>query len=151
MTTYYSDLCTSANGIQTKYSVNGTVSVIGTYTVAAALVQGDVFKMVPVPKGATVIGGWLKTTDLDTGSPALVLDVGTDDVGVPAGTADPDAFIDGATVGQAGGYAAFNAAAGAGFVFAADGTVDVLVATGPGTGATSGTIKVCVQYTMDAA
>jgi len=112
-----------------------------TYSLTAALAGSDVVQMVDVFAGETVVGIVLTTTDLDTnGSPAIVLDVG-----YGGATA---AFIDGSTIGQAGGtassFAIGNATHGstatAPVAFTADDTIDVLVQTAPGTGATSGTI-----------
>ena len=111
------------------------------YTVTAALAGADIVQMVDVFAGETVVGVMLTTTDLDTGgSPAIVLDVGY------GGAAA--ALIDGSTIGQAGGtassFAIGNATHGstatAPVAFTADDTIDVLVQTAPGTGATTGTI-----------
>jgi len=132
-----------AAGVQARSIENGVVSVTATYTLTAALAAADVIQMVKVPSGATVLNVILSCTDLDTnGSPAIVLDVGDGD--------DTDRFIDGATVGQAGGVATLNAHVGHGYAYTADDTIDVTVATGPGTGATSGTVRLTVLYTMDA-
>jgi len=111
------------------------------YTVTAALAGSDVIQMCDVFKGETVVGVMLTTTDLDTnGSPAIVLDVGYG--------SDANGLIDGSTIGQAGGtassFAVGNATHGstasAPITFTADDTIDVTVATAPGTGAASGTV-----------
>lgn len=113
-----------------------------THPVTAALVANDVIRMVKVPAGATVLDVVLSATDLDTGtSAAIVLDVGDD--------GDTDRFIDGATVGQAGGVAHLNNQAGHCYTYTADNTIDVLVQVAPTTGATSGTIRLGVCYTME--
>ena len=117
------------------------IVIFATYSVTAALVVNDVIQMVPVPAGATITGVTLGSTDLDTGgSAAIVLDVGDG-----GGT---DRFIDGATVGQAGGSTATLAVAGFGYTYAAADTIDVLVQVAPTTGATSGTISLRVAYVL---
>ena len=114
---------------------------VGEYTITAALAANDVIQLCDVFKGETVVGVIIKSDDLDTnGSPAIVLDVG-----YGGATA---AFIDGSTIAQAGGTASSlaigNATHGspatAPVTFTADDTIDVLVQTAPGTGATTGTI-----------
>lgn len=43
----------------------------GTYAVAATLEDGDIFEMHWVPDGATIIGGWYQSGDMDTGIEAV--------------------------------------------------------------------------------
>lgn len=118
------------------------VVVYATYALTAALALNDVIQMVPVPSGATITGVTIGATDLDTGgSPAIVLDVGDG--------SDTDRFIDGATVGQAGGSSSTLAVAGFGYQYTSDDTVDVLVQVAPATGATSGTISIRVAYVLN--
>ena len=114
---------------------------VGEYTITAALAANDVIQLCDVFKGETVVGVIIKSDDLDTnGSPAIVLDVG-----YGGATA---AFIDGSTIAQAGGTASslaignatHGSTATAPVTFTADDTIDVLVQTAPGTGATTGTI-----------
>lgn len=62
----------------------------GTITVDAATEDGDIFQLVRLPAGATVIGGWLMSGDGDTGIEALDIDLGWAANGVDA--ADPDGF-----------------------------------------------------------
>lgn len=111
----------------------------GTYEISASLVVNDVIQMVRLPKGAVITGVTLGTDDLDTGgSPAIVLDVG--DGG------DTDRYIDGATVGQAGGITSSMMMTGFGHALTAEDTIDVLVQVAPATGATSGTVSLAVTY-----
>lgn len=118
------------------------VVVYATYALTAALALNDIIQMVPVPSGATITGVTIGATDLDTGgSPAIVLDVGDG--------SDTDRFIDGATVGQAGGSSSTLAVAGFGYTYTSDDTVDVLVQVAPATGATSGTISLRVAYVLN--
>lgn len=127
------------------YGQSGDCKVVfSTYELTAALAANDVIEMVRVPRGAVVTGVVLSTDDLDTnGTPTIVLDVGDG--------SDTDRFIDGATVGQAGGTtdASNLAIAGIGYEYSAEDTIDVLVQAGPATGATSGTISLVVYYTLD--
>lgn len=62
----------------------------GTYTLAANPTQDDVIQFCKVPKGCTVIGGWVQAKDIDTGTEALDIDIGFAANGVDE--ADPDAF-----------------------------------------------------------
>lgn len=120
----------------------GLVEVISEYALGAALALNDVLEMVKVPKGARIFDGWLNVPDLDTnGSPAIILSVG--DGGSTA------RYLSASNIGQAGGFARFAVAAGFGYTYTANDTVDILVATGPATGATSGTLTLALRYTTD--
>lgn len=61
----------------------------GTYDIAANVEDGDIFEMCKLPKGSTVIGGYLMGEDLDTGTETLDMDIGwaanDDEVAVPDG------------------------------------------------------------------
>lgn len=78
----------------TGYPVHGVgpagnvKAAYGTYTIAANVEDGDIFEMCKVPKGAVVLGGWLYSGDLDTGTEAIDMDVGWAANGSDA--ADPD-------------------------------------------------------------
>ena len=56
----------------------------GTYDIAAATADGDIIKLCRVPKGATVLGGWLIGEDIDTGTEAWDADLGWAANGVDA-------------------------------------------------------------------
>jgi hypothetical protein len=117
--------------------------VTAEYEISAALALNDVLEMVKVPAGAIVVGCVLATDDLDTnGTPTIVLDVGDG--------SDTDRYIDGSTVGQAGGVTDFSnlAIGGIGYTYTSEDTIDILVQAAPATGATSGTIKLSVFYTI---
>lgn len=117
--------------------------VVAEYEITAALALNDVVQMVKVPAGAIVSNVVLATDDLDTGgTPAIVLDVG--DGG------DADRYIDGSTVGQTGGITDSSNLAidGIGYTYSVEDTIDVLVQVAPAAGATSGTIKLIVSYTI---
>lgn len=64
----------------------GALSVAyGSHTLTANPTANDVVELCKVPKGAVVLGGWLRGGDMDTGgSPTLDIDVGW--------AADPDGF-----------------------------------------------------------
>ena len=119
----------------------GIVSVTSKYTLTGALVVNDVIQMAKIPAGAVIQEVVLSCTDLDTASsPAIVLEVGDD--------GDTDRFIGASTVGQAGGVTRLSAHAGHGYQYSAANTIDVKVATGPTTGAATGTITLTAIYTM---
>ena len=63
----------------------------GQLEVSANPVASDVYEMCRVPKGAVVVGGWIRSDDLDTNAAeTLDLDVGWAANGVDV--ADPDGF-----------------------------------------------------------
>jgi hypothetical protein len=137
-TTYTADQ--AAATVQPRAGV-GHHSVVSVYELTAALVVNDVIQMCHVPKGAVITRIALATDDLDThGSPTIVLDVGDGD--------NTDRFIDGATIGQSSGIQEINEVDGYGYQYAADDTIDVLVQVAPATGASSGSVKLTVEYTM---
>lgn len=111
-----------------------------TYALGAALALNDVVEMIPVYAGERVVEVRLITPDLDTnGAPAIVLAVGD---GV-----DPNRYISGSTIGQTGGTAELGAGVAVAdqgnldYRYTAQDTVDILVSTGPATGAATGTIR----------
>jgi len=65
----------------------------GSYAVAANVEDGDIFKLCKLPAGAIVVGGEFWTSDLDTGTEVLDIDLGwaanggaeTVDAATPAG------------------------------------------------------------------
>lgn len=117
------------------------IVVFASYTFASAPAVNDVVEMVSVPAGATITGITLGSTDMDTNvTPTLVLDVGDGD--------DTDRFIDGATIGQAGGASSAFAVAGFGYTYTANDTIDVLIQAGPATGAV-GTLTMRVAYVLN--
>ena len=96
------------------------------FTATTAIAVNDVIQMVDVFAGETVHNIVIKTGDLDTGT-ALVLDVGDG--------SDADCYIDGSTIGQAGGTDTLDANT-APKTYTADDTIDVLAQVGPGGGGT---------------
>lgn len=121
------------------------------YSLAAALVVGDIIELAVLPTYATVVDAILISDDLDTGgSPALTLDVGimSGEVGVlDAARTCGNEIFSGSTVGQAGGTArptlasAFRIAAIEGHR-----SIGVKVAAGPTTGTATGKIQLRLFY-----
>lgn len=68
----------------------GVITAYGMVNIEANPADGDIYQMVRVPKGATVVGGYLQAVDLDTGTEALDMDIGWAANGTDA--ADPDGF-----------------------------------------------------------
>lgn len=67
------------------YAGAGVVqAAYGSYTLAANPAQNDVIEFCKVPAGAVILGGWFRGEDIDTGTEALDIDIGT--------SADTDAF-----------------------------------------------------------
>ena len=133
MATYKSD---QVNGNQSfKPFPSGAIGVrYASFEASTALALNDVIQIVDVFSGETVHDVIIKTDDLDTGT-ALVLDVGDG--------SDTDYYIDGSTVGQAGGTDEKDANV-APKEYSADDTIDILVQVAPGGGGT-GTIE-CWVY-----
>jgi hypothetical protein len=71
-------------------SAGQVLAAWGTYNIAAATADNDVIQMCRVPKGATVLGGWLIGEDIDTGTETWDADFGWAANGDEA--ADPDGF-----------------------------------------------------------
>lgn len=128
----------------------------GVYTLAANPSQNDVIEFCRVPKGATVIGGFLQGADIDTGTEAFDLDIGWAANGTDV--ADTDGFgnfgvMDGDAVSQfrpvAGIYYPFvNIIQDSGFkTFAAETKIIGTVNAAANAGGT-GLLKVVVFYVM---
>ena len=74
-----------------SHGIRGNVKfAYGTYEIAAAVEDGDIFEMCRLPPGAIVIDGFVRADDLDTGTEALDMDVGWAANGTDA--ADPVGF-----------------------------------------------------------
>jgi len=133
MATFTSDVVA---GNQTfKPFPGGTVGVrYGKFTTTAAPNVNDVYQMCDVFAGETVVDVKLKSTDLDTGS-GIVYDVGN------GGAADQ--YIDGSTIGQAGGSDDMDANV-APVAYTADDTIDVTIQVVPAGDVAVGTIELWV-------
>lgn len=64
--------------------------VYGKIAIATNPADGDIYQLVKVPAGATVVGGYVRAIDLDTGTETLDMDIGWAANGSEA--ADPDGF-----------------------------------------------------------
>lgn len=109
-----------------------------TYTLAAALVVNDVIQGPLIQAGSVIVDVMVVVSDLDTGTPAITLDVG-----YGGSTAY---FASASTAGQAGGVIRATAATALPLVLTTNDTIDVKVGTGPGTGATTGTVTITVFF-----
>lgn len=135
----------------------------GTYDITANVEDGDIFQMCRLPAGATVIGGYFKGDDLDTGTETLDMDVGWAANG-NSGTydsADPDGLGNlGVLTGDA--FAAGNVSNVAGYNYPLNGilvtgalpeftaeTVIQIEANAAAATFAAGTISLTVFYTMD--
>lgn len=117
------------------------------FTVTAALALNDKIYMGRLPKGAKIIEVVLASTDLgSTGD----VDVGYEYVDSASGTSDPDAFLDGVDVNAAAVTHVMSAKANmAGFGVEMAGEAYALITMSEASDATSGTIKLCIYYTID--
>ena len=128
---------------------SGALSIAyGSYTFATNPAAGDVVELLRLPRGAVVVGGWLRGGDIDTnGTPTLDLDVGW--------SADPDGL---GNLGVLNGTAVTNYLPEGGFLiplhgtlkdgvvtFAAETVISVKVTAAAATFA-AGTITVAVLY-----
>lgn len=133
MATFTSDVVSGNSSF--KPFPGGTMGVrYAKYTVTAALNAADIYQMVDVFAGETVHNIKIKSSDLDAGT-ALVLDVGDG--------SDADRYIDGSTIGQAGGTD-HEDANGAPIAYTADDTIDITCAVAPGTDVATGTLEMWV-------
>jgi hypothetical protein len=111
-------------------------SARGTYTITAALALNDTIQLFDMPVR-------IKADDLDTGGTALRINVG--DVGDTSRY-----FVGGAgTPGPVAGVSNDVAAAGIDYLTTKKTRVYATIATGPTTGATTGTLTVCLFYTNE--
>lgn len=115
------------------------------YTLTGDMSASDVIDMGVLPKGARVVGGWLKNSALSAGT--LHVGYAADSAGVE--TADDDAFLASVAVTSAAttSFTGQNNMPGLGKAFSAEVQLQVKVATD--TSATSGTIELCVHYVVD--
>lgn len=88
MATFNSDQVSSGR-VPYNIQAAGTVHrVYGAIDIAANPADGDIYKLVTLPAGATVVGGYLRGEDIDTGTETLDIDLGWAANGIDA--ADPD-------------------------------------------------------------
>lgn len=133
----------TATTVQRRVGLEETV-VVSTFAVPATgdgTAASDIIEMVKVPAGATVteVSVWL--TDVDTNATPLH-EISVGDGG------DVDRFILASSIGRTGGRANLDNPVGAGYLYAADDTIDVKVTAAAATKA-AGTLTMVVRYTMD--
>ena len=104
------------------------------FNVTAAPNAADVYQMVDIFAGETLHDIKIKSSDLDTGS-GLVLDVGDG--------SDSDRFIDGSTIGQAGGIDHEDANL-APITYSADDTIDITCQVAPAGDVATGTLEMWI-------
>jgi len=115
---------------------------------AGALVVNDIIEMCPLPAGYVVSDLLLDTTDLDTDTAAITLDVGLLSGAYRANSNSSTMgaeYIAGSTAGQAGGLARMSAAGSTKVApTTGDRAIGVKCAVAPATGATTGVIRLTV-------
>lgn len=104
------------------------------FNVTAAPNAADIYQMVDIFAGETLHDIKIKSSDLDTGS-GLVLDVGDG--------SDSDRFIDGSTIGQAGGIDHEDANL-APIVYSSDDTIDITCQVAPAGDVATGTLEMWI-------
>lgn len=112
----------------------------GTFDLTAALGLNDTIDMFYLHPDFRVLGGGMKSGDLDTGSAAIVLALGD--------SGDDDRYFTGATIAQAGGVTYSLAATGANYLVTAKTLIQLKVTTAPATGTTTGTISAWLYGTI---
>lgn len=135
MATYTADKCAAT--VQARGGIDVT-EVVGTYTVSANLAANDVLQMVKIPAGATV-------TDVTVGASAAIAATSTGEVGDGS---DTDRYIASGAIGSnAASVSRLNSAAGLGYTYTSEDTIDIkfTTQTTPTTGAV---IKLVAKYTM---
>lgn len=90
MATYSTDQVTNKQTYHGNVPSNVVQTVVGVFTITTALAADDVVEMLKLPAGSTVVGGYLRATDIDTGTEALDIDIGWAANGTES--ANPDGF-----------------------------------------------------------
>lgn len=124
----------------------GSQTLYDRYALAAGLALNDVIRSVYIPKGAVLLDALIATPDLDSNATeTIALTLRVND-----GTTQKNFFAS-STVGEDGGVQRADAIPGAiGYEVTTEGFyLELLVATGPATAITTGTIELQVTYTMN--
>lgn len=91
MATFTSTQVSNGQVHEPLVSSPGVITAYGEINVAANPADGDIYELVKIPAGATVLGGYLMADDLDTNATeTLDMDIGWAANGTEA--ADPDGF-----------------------------------------------------------
>jgi hypothetical protein len=145
MAFYQSKLAAARTPVFSGAGAMQVVPVFADFDLSAALAQDDIIEMLPIPAGYVPVDGILAVDELDTGVDAITLDVGILSalwLKNSASSTIGAQFLAASTVGQAGGAARF--AVKAGFLLTptdTDRAIGIKVAAGPGTGATTGKVR----------
>ena len=143
MTTYSSNLI--GPSVPPKYLEKGVISVVAQFTIATALVAGDIIQMIQVPQGAQILDVGLAVPQLDTNAtPTISLNVGD-------GTTH-NRYIAGDTNGElaAGGVTRLNQEGGLGYQYTTNGnTINVECGTAAATAKLGQTITLTCTYACD--
>lgn len=138
MATYASSACAST--VPAKTAVQGVISKTGSYKITTALNKtANVFQMVKVPAGATVLDVILYAPQIDSST--------GQSIGVGDGDSTSYYLAAETTVGRAAG-----STRGKAFVpkkYTEEDTIDIILTAGATT-AVEGTVHLTVLYTMDA-
>ncbi len=112
------------------------------FSLTAALALNDTIQLFDLPPRARVIGGFIKSDDIDTnGTPTVAFNVGD------SGSANR--FFAASTAGQAGTVDRNMAATGMDYLTTAKTRVFLTVSTAPATGTTTGNIVVVFDYMVE--
>ena len=125
--------------IPAKYRINGVITRVVSYPLAAALSAGDVIQMVRVPKGACItdVGFW---TDLFGGGNATITGVGD------GGSANR--FIASASTSASIAAILNIIPSGVGYSYSVEDTIDITIGTVTSASAV-GQLSLRVSYTLD--
>lgn len=140
-TTYTSSQ--AASTVNPRTCDGNVCAVAAVYEISAAIVVNDVFQMVRVPAGATILEIVLQTDDVDSAGPSVVFDVGDG--------SSTDRFVDGCLTGQVAANdvaCRINQVDGHNYVYSAEDTIDIIAQAAPATSETTGTLRLTVFYTM---
>jgi len=113
----------------------------GSFAVTANLAAGDTIDLFTLPRNARVLGGFIKSDAVDTGS-AVTYNIGI--------TGTPALFFNGSIVGRTGGGVdSAMAATGRDYVTTAKTKVTLTIGAAPAGGATGGNIVVIFDYWVE--
>jgi hypothetical protein len=128
----------------TNYDAGEVIAIRASASTTSSLAAADLLKMVTLPAGYIITGGYLAATNLDTGTtPTITLTVGLMDVGDTALDSGTD-LLTASTVGQAGTLEMFDTGLTQG-PFDVDKIVAVKVVAAAATKA-AGTVYCQVEY-----
>lgn len=112
------------------------------FTTTAALAAADIVDLFDLPPRARVIGGLVKSTDMDTnGTQTIAFNIGI--------TGTPALFFAATVAAQAGTVDRTLAVAGTDYVTTGKTRVKLVVSTGPATGVAVGTVSVILTYFVE--